>query len=62
MADKKPRHTTKLSDYVEAFLGYLGRPKTVFDLKDRAKLLVILALSIIILQCVVQLLGSICYN
>ena len=34
----------KTSDFIQAFLEFLGRPKTIFDLKDRARLLLILLL------------------
>jgi hypothetical protein len=45
---------TTYKEYFEAFLDYLRRPKTVFDLKDRAKAAAIIGLVIIILQMVVE--------
>lgn len=45
---------TTYKEYFEAFLDYLRRPKTVFDLKDRAKAAVLIGLVIIILQMVVE--------
>ena len=45
---------TTYKEYFEAFLDYLRRPKTVFDLKDRAKAAVLIGLVIIILQIVVE--------
>ena len=36
----------KTSDFIQAFLEFLGRPKTIFDLKDRGRLLLILLLII----------------
>ena len=33
----------KIKQFLEAFSEFLGRPKTVFDLKDRGKLLLLLA-------------------
>jgi len=48
---------TAYSAYIKAFLEYLRRPKTVFDIKDRAKMLFILIFLIIFLQKVVRLLG-----
>lgn len=42
--------------YIEAFLEFLGRPKTVFDLKDRTKAIILLAFIIILLQKVVEFL------
>lgn len=46
------------SDYLEAFLDFLRRPKTVFDIKDRTKGLLLLFAIIILLQKVVQMLGG----
>ncbi len=45
---------TTYKEYFEAFLDYLRRPKTVFDLKDRAKAAALIGLVIIILQIVVE--------
>ena len=45
---------TTYKEYMQAFLDYLRRPKTVFDLKDRAKAAAIIGLVIIILQMVVE--------
>lgn len=53
MQNNTPRKTTYM-DYVKAFLDYLGKPKTVFDIKDRSKLLVLLFITIILLQKVVK--------
>lgn len=51
-------HKATYNEYWQAFLEYLGRPKTVFDLKDRLKALLLLCLIIIILQKVVEMLGD----
>ena len=40
----------KTNDFMQAFLGFLGRPKTIFDMKDRARLLLMLALVIGVLE------------
>ena len=56
MAQKDKRPTT-YSDYGKAFLEYLRRPKTVYDLKDRAKCILLLLFIIIALQKVVRWLG-----
>lgn len=56
MRDKQGK--AKLSAYAEAFLEYLGRPKTVFDLKDRSRALLLLGAIIILLQQVVELLSD----
>ena len=45
---------TTYKEYFEAFLDYLRRPKTVFDLKDRAKAAALIGLVIIIVQIVVE--------
>lgn len=55
---KYDRHKATYKEYWQAFLEYLGRPKTVFDLKDRLKALLLLCLIIIILQKVVEMLGD----
>ena len=47
-------HKPTYKEYMQAFLDYLRRPKTVFDLKDRAKAAAIISLVIIILQMVVE--------
>ena len=47
-------HKPTYTEYMQAFLDYLRRPKTVFDLKDRAKAAAIIGLVIIILQMVVE--------
>ena len=38
----------KTNDFIQAFLEFLGRPKTIFDLKDRGRLLLILILVIVV--------------
>ena len=40
----------KTNDFIQAFLEFLGRPKTIFDLKDRGRLLLILILVIAVLE------------
>ena len=40
----------KTNDFMQAFLEFLGRPKTIFDLKDRGRLLLILLLVIAVLE------------
>lgn len=52
----KNEHQTTWKEYFVAFLDYLRRPKTVFDLKDRTKALILLITIIIILQKVVEIL------
>ena len=51
-------HKTSYKEYWQAFLEYLGRPKTIFDIKDRLKALVLLCIIIIILQKVVEMLAD----
>ena len=40
----------KTNDFIQAFLEFLGRPKTIFDIKDRARLLLILVLVIAVIE------------
>ena len=40
----------KTNDFMQAFLEFLGRPKTIFDLKDRGRLLLILLLVIVVIE------------
>lgn len=47
-----------IKDYLQAFLDYLRRPKTVFDIKDRSKGLLLMLVIIIVLQKVVQMLAD----
>ena len=54
---EKPTGKTSYIAYMKAFLEYLRRPKTVFDLKDRLLCLLLLMLIIFVLQKVVRLLG-----
>ena len=48
----------KWTEYLQAFLDYLRRPKTVFDIKDRFKAALLLVAIIIVLQKVVQMLAD----
>lgn len=59
MKNKKSPPQPTFRDYAEAFLDYLRRPKTVFDIKDRTKGLLLLIALIILLQKIVQLLEDI---
>ena len=40
----------KTNDFMQAFLEFLGRPKTIFDLKDRGRLLLILLLVVAVVE------------
>ena len=55
MSDSEHRQTTKWTEYVEAFLDYLRRPKTVFDFKDRLKALCIFIVIVLFLEILTQL-------
>ena len=57
MTKREPNHPT-FKDYLQAFSDYLRRPKTVFDIKDRTKGLILLIAIIIMLQKVVQMLSD----
>ena len=51
-------HKPTYKEYMQAFLDYLRRPKTVFDVKDRTKGILLLIAIIILLQKVVQMLSD----
>ncbi len=55
---RRQKNAANIGEYVQAFLVYLRRPKTVFDLRDRVRLLALLIIVIILLQKVVQLLSD----
>ena len=40
----------KIKQFIQAFSEFLGRPKTIFDIKDRARLFLLLALVIGVLE------------
>ena len=40
----------KIRDFFQAFLEFLGRPKTIFDIKDRFSLLVLFVIVIAVLE------------
>ena len=40
----------QIKQFIQAFSDFLGRPKTIFDIKDRARLLLLLALVIGVLE------------
>lgn len=50
MKQNNEQSKPKFTEYVQAFLDYLRRPKTVFDLQDRAKAAVLIGLIIIAVQ------------
>lgn len=54
MEQNNSSHKSSYKEYMQAFLDYLRRPKTVFDLKDRAKAAAIIGLVIILVQMVVE--------
>ena len=51
---KNEKHNVSLSEYWQAMLAFLRKPKTRFDLRERALLLVLLVSVIILLQMVVE--------
>lgn len=57
MTKREPKPPT-IKDYIQAFSDFLRRPKTVFDIKDRTKGLILLIAIIIMLQKVVQMLSD----
>ena len=57
MYDKRSR-LQKSNDFIQAFLDYLGRPKTVFDIRDRARLLLLLFLVIAVIEIILYYFGN----
>ena len=57
MTKREPKPPT-IKDYLQDFSDFLRRPKTVFDIKDRTKGLILLIAIIIMLQKVVQMLSD----
>lgn len=55
---KRESKPPTFKDYLQAFSDYLRRPKTVFDVKDRTKGILLLIAIIILLQKVVQMLSD----
>lgn len=54
MEEKKKAPKLKLTAYLRACSEYLRRPKTVFDLKDRSKALLLLTAAVMLLQALVR--------
>ena len=48
----------QIKQFLEAFSEFLGRPKTVFDIKDRLQLILILAAVIAVLEYCLYYLGQ----
>ena len=48
----------KIKQFLEAFSEFLGRPKTVFDIKDRLQLIFILEAVIAVLEYCLYYLGQ----
>lgn len=64
LKDMQPKHQNKQRkpaswhDYWQAMKDFLRRPKTIFDLKDRSRFMLLLLLVIILLQKVVEYLSN----
>ena len=43
----------KAKNFYQAFSEFLGRPKTIFDMKDRLRLLVLMIVVIAILEAII---------
>ena len=43
----------KIEDFLQAFSEFLRRPKTIFDIKDRFRLLLLLIAVIVVLEGVI---------
>ena len=46
----QPTVLQKIKLFIQAFPEFLGRPKTIFDIKDRVRLLLLLVLVIGVLE------------
>lgn len=53
---RRQKKSASICEYMQAFLDFLRRPKTIFDLKDRLRFGLLLIAVIILLQKVVELL------
>ncbi|MBQ8920173.1 MAG: hypothetical protein IJ056_08730 [Acidaminococcaceae bacterium] len=49
----EPGMLQKIKLFIKAFSEFLGRPKTVFDIKDRLKLILLLVLVIAVLEAII---------
>ena len=43
----------KVEDFFQAFSEFLGRPKTIFDIKDRFRLLVLFVIVVAVLEAII---------
>ena len=43
----------KIKNFLQAFSEFLRRPKTIFDIKDRFMLLVLMVAVIAVLECII---------
>ncbi|MBQ9697078.1 MAG: hypothetical protein IJV46_00885 [Acidaminococcaceae bacterium] len=50
----EPGMLQKIKLFIKAFSEFLGRPKTVFDIKDRLKLILLLILVIAVLEAIIR--------
>lgn len=48
--DKDPGMLQKVKDFLQAFSEFLRRPKTLFDIKERVRLLILLILITALLE------------
>lgn len=55
---KENKTKTSVQEYLGALWRYLQSPKTIFDIKDRTKALLLFVVVIIILQGLVKILFS----
>ena len=56
--DKRQTNKVSLQEYLQALGSFLRKPKTLFDLKDRGRFVILLAMVIILLQKVVEYLSN----
>ena len=43
----------KIKSFLQAFSEFLRRPKTIFDMKDRFRLLILVTAVIAVLECII---------
>jgi len=43
----------KMKQFIQAFSEFLGRPKTIFDIKDRFRLLLLMIAVIAVLEIII---------
>ena len=50
---EQPTVLQKIKQFIQAFSEFLGRPKTIFDIKDRFRLLLLMIAVIAVLEIII---------